>query len=352
MNLHLNKRKNMTEQSEILFSGKKIVSIVLCLFIGLNLYADEKLDALELQSKEFFKAITGLEQDYIQEQMNTIQTKGGVQQPSTTYVQQPQETTPQLSVEEYSKNTFNHENEIARIKTDFTRTTKLKDLKIRSMYSFNGKDYAVLYLDDSTSSSTTKSIDEMSLGIDGRYKVGDYILSHKIVSINTRTKIIELTKDIDDENWYSIYINNHGVFVSDLKKRTKPKEEKKVAQVKEEIKKNEIIKEDTQLDKSEMIQEAFKDIKIKDNINANAKDCRYTVNISGGLNVRNTNNSDGIILRVLRNQDEFIAKQKDGDWIEIDTIYKKESGDVMVVKNDSNWVNIYKDNIISNCTAD
>ena len=48
-----------------------------------------------------------------------------------------------------------HQNEIARLTTDFTRTKKLKDLKIKSMYSFNGKDYVVLeawYRDWATSS--------------------------------------------------------------------------------------------------------------------------------------------------------------------------------------------------------
>ena len=127
MNLHLNKRTNMM----------KTALFTLALFAGFNLYADEKLDALEMQSQEFFKAITGLEQDYIKEQMTNIQKKGSAGTPANkpSYVEAPKSSPKEtsLSREEHSKNTFNHENEIARIKTDFTRTTKLKDLKIRSM---------------------------------------------------------------------------------------------------------------------------------------------------------------------------------------------------------------------------
>lgn len=351
MSLHLNKRINIMKHRRILIVSKQIVLVTLFLGIGLNTYADEKLDVLEAQSQEFFKAITGLEQNYIQEQMNNIQNKGASDTSTPNqqvYVQQPQNVvnSEALTREEHSKNTFNHENEIARIKTDFTRTTKLKDLKIRSMYKFNGKDYAVLYLDDTTSSSanTTKAGDEMTLSIDGRYKEGDYILSHKIVSINTRTKMIELSKSIDDEYWYSIYLNNSGVYVSDLKKKSKVKEEKKEQKP--------VIKESLVIDKGEMIKDVFKDVEIKREVSLNNDNCRYTVNVSGGINVRNQNNPNATILRILRNKDEFTAKQKIGDWIEIDTIYKNKSGDVMVVKDESNWVTLYKDSITSNCTTE
>lgn len=359
MNLHLNKRINMMKKSAIWLSGKKIVLVTLFLGIGFNTYADEKLDVLEAQSQEFFKAITGLEQNYIQEQMNNIQNKG-TSDTSTpnqqVYVQQPQNVvnSEALTREEHSKNTFNHENEIARIKTDFTRTTKLKDLKIRSMYKFNGKDYAVLYLDDTASSANaTKAGDEMTLSIDGRYKEGDYILSHKIVSINTRTKMIELSKSIDDEYWYSIYLNNSGVYVSDLKKKSKVKEEKKEPKplAKEESKQKSVVKEEIVIDKNEIIKDAFKDVEVKKS-GVSTDNCRYTVNVSGGINVRNQSNPNATILRILRNKDEFTAKQKVGDWIEIDTIYKNKSGDVMVVKDESNWVNMYNNTITSTCTTE
>ena len=65
---------------------KKISLILLGIFIALNLYAQEeinqnqaknidKLDVLDKQSKEFFNAITGLEKDYLQEQVNAIKNK-------------------------------------------------------------------------------------------------------------------------------------------------------------------------------------------------------------------------------------------------------------------------------------
>ena len=65
---------------------KKISLILLGFFIVLNLNAEEqnvqnnptnmqnidKLDVLDKQSKEFFSAITGLEKDYLEEQVSAI----------------------------------------------------------------------------------------------------------------------------------------------------------------------------------------------------------------------------------------------------------------------------------------
>ena len=146
MMLYLSKRESM----------KKTGLILLGFLLIISLQAEEKinnidkLDALDQQSKEFFKAITGLEKNYLEEQIQSIKNK---KEESETKgigpnIQQSSISTEQivLSEDEFEKNVFTHQNEIARLTTDFTRTKKLKDLRIKSMYSFNGKDYVVLEL--------------------------------------------------------------------------------------------------------------------------------------------------------------------------------------------------------------
>ncbi|WP_419764068.1 MAG: hypothetical protein ACNI28_09765 [Arcobacter sp.] len=318
MNLHLNKRKNTMKESRTLLVGKKMVLVMISLLIGINMYADKKLDELESKSQDFFKAVTGLEHDYVKEQMDNI-NKGNSLNINNSRTGQNATTNAVLSKEEYSKNTFNNENEMARIKTDFIRTTTLQNLKIRSMYSFNGKDYVVLYLDDSKSVSGKKG-DEMTLTIDGRYTKGDSILSHKIIAINTRTKMVELLKDVNDDYWYAIYINNNGVFMSDLRKKVKKIDNtKKTANIK-----------NVQIP---ILNES----------------CRYTVNVLGGLNIRDNNNINATILSVLKNKDEFTMKQKIDDWIEIDTIYKHDSDTSIQVSDNHYWVNNHKNYLTSNC---
>ena len=66
---------------------KKIKLITFLFFIALNLQAEEpmpipnqmenidKLDVLDKQSKEFFNAITGLEKNYLEEQVSAIKNK-------------------------------------------------------------------------------------------------------------------------------------------------------------------------------------------------------------------------------------------------------------------------------------
>ena len=133
MMLYLSKRESM----------KKIGLILLGFFLLISLQAEEKinnidkLDALDQQSKEFFKAITGLEKNYLEEQIQSIKNK---KEESETKgigpnIQQSSISTEQivLSEDEFEKNVFTHQNEIARLTTDFTRTKKLKDLRIKSM---------------------------------------------------------------------------------------------------------------------------------------------------------------------------------------------------------------------------
>lgn len=325
---------------------KKISLIIVFIFTVFNLHAQEankenidKLDVLDQQSKNFFKSITGLEKDYLEEQIDSIQNKTNKNtNPNISPIQQQiYVEKSEISQEDYEKNVFKHQNEMARLTSDFTRTKNLKDIKIKSMYSFNGKDYVILKLDEKKTSSANA---ELSSNIEGRYVRGDYILGHKIIKIDVRTKTIKLYKKVDEEYGYLVYLSNYGTSISDLKKepKTKDKEiikkeevkEKKIYSVKEtfaKIKKKEIKKERKSLSKEEL------------------SSCLYTVNKTN-LNVRNAKNLDARILRVLRLNDQFTIQEKRDDWLHIDTIYKKKSGDVMVVNNDSNWVQFVEMNLL------
>ncbi|MDD3007461.1 MAG: SH3 domain-containing protein [Arcobacter sp.] len=317
---------------------KKISLILLGFVTVINLYAEEqnlqnmdKLDALDQQSKEFFKAITGLEKDYLEEQVNAIKNKKVEQNINPNIPNQPQviiKEEPKLSQEDYEKNVFTHQNEMARLTTDFTRTKKLKDLKIKSMYSFNGKDFVVLELIDETATSKQNGLTktELSANIEGRYVEGDNILGHKIIDINTRTKSIELYKKLDEEYGYTIYLSNYGISVSDLKK----------------IEVNEEIKKDEKENKS--VKKVFEQVKTEQKTTNNKDKSCYIVN-KQNLNVRNNTSSDAKILRILKLDDKFTIKEKNNDWLQIDTIYKKVSGDVMDVSNQNNWVQLAEENV-------
>lgn len=320
MMLYSSKRENM----------KKIGLILLGFLLFINLQAEEnldsmdKLDALDKQSKEFFKAITGLEKDYLEEQIQSIKnkkeesdTKGGRQA-----IPQVGNAIEQivLSEDEFEKNVFTHQNEIARLTTDFTRTKKLKDLRIKSMYSFNGKDYVVLEFNDTENSSKrTLNGSELSGNIEGRYIEGDNILGHKIIDINTRTKSVELYKKLDDEHGYTIFLSNYGISVSNLEKIEKINKKEKDSKIQEESSvKNVFEKVETPISKT---------------INQNC----FSVN-KNNLNVRIQTDDSSRILRVLKQDDIFSVQKTSGEWLNINTIYKKLSGDVMDVSTQSNWV--------------
>lgn len=343
MNLYLSKILKREEM-------KKISLIILGFFMMFNLYAEEnmenidKLDMLDKQSKEFFNAITGLEKNYLEEQVNAIKNKkedtslNPNQNSNVNSVGQIIKEEIKISQEDYEKGVFTHQNEMARLTTDFTRTKKLKDLKIKSMYSFNGKDFVVLELIDET--AKTVKLNELSANIEGRYIEGDSLLEHKIIDINTRTKSIELYKQLDEEYGYTIYLSNYGISVSDLKKRDKPKEDKK--------EKTKEVKEDKVKEVKEEfpIKKAFEQVETKESQMSEKEisNCLYTVK-KANLNVRNSANDDATILRVLKIDDQFTIKEKNNDWAQIATIYKKISGDVMDVSKENNWVQILEETV-------
>ncbi len=335
---------------------KKIRLIAFLFFIALNLQSEEinqnqaknidKLDVLDKQSKEFFNAITGLEKDYLEEQVNAIKNKKeNPNAPVTTQQKTLIKEEPKLSQEDYEKYVFTHQNDMAKLTTDFTRTKKLKDLKIKSMYSFNGKDYVVLKLEtEEGGAKAIKAIgSELSANIEGRYMEGDSILEHKIVNINTRTKSMELYKKLDEEYGYTIYLSNYGISVSDLIKIEKPEEKKEQKKDEKVSKKEETTKEEFPIKK------AFEQVPTKEPVLAKdskkeASSCLYTVK-KQNLNVRNTTNLNGKILRILKIDDQFSIKEKQNGWAMIDKIYKKISGDVMDVSEQNNWVQISEETV-------
>jgi LysM repeat protein len=342
---------------------KRIKLVTFLFFIVLNLHAEEsiqtqmqnvdKLDVLDKQSKEFFNAITGLEKNYLEEQVSAIKNKKDISpNVNSQQVQTIIKEEPKLSQEDYEKYVFTHQNDMARLTTDFTRTKKLKDLKIKSMYSFNGKDYVLLKLEDENSTKKTQN-GELSANIEGRYIVGDSILEHRIISINTRTKSVELYKKLDEEYGYTIYLSNYGISVSDLKKI--PKVEEKIDSQKS-LKKDDIkaiIKEETSIKKvfSQVPTKNETKLPLAKSSSTENLECLYTVKIAN-LNVRNSNNLNGRILRILKQNDQFTVKQKQSDWVQLDTIYKNKSGDVMLVANENNWLQIIDNNVNatdSNC---
>lgn len=317
----------------------------------------DKLDVLDQQSKEFFKSITGLEKSYLENQIQEIKNKKeeadkGLKQVN---ISQPTPTQGQvvMTEEEYEKNVFNHQNEIARITTDFARTKKIKDLKIKSMYTFNGVDYAVLLLDDTESAARTKTSTELSGNIEGRYVEGDNILGLKIIDINTRTKSIELYKKLDEDTGYTIFLSNYGINVSNLEKRDKndsrytqnaPKNISKKTETSSDSKTYEASKNVVENQSSNhyeqknnsSVKKVFEDVKSTENKSKSDKIC-YIVN-KQNLNVRIEPNENSKILRVLKINDKFMVHKSNQDWLNIDTIYKKISGDIMNVSNQSNWV--------------
>lgn len=337
---------------------KFFTSILFCFFIIIDANANnkpnidelDKLDMLDQQSKEFFKAITGLEKDYLEEQLNKIEDNNKKKEkkqdrnPSAVNNMQQNSSFLEKTKEEKEKEIFQHQTEMAQLTDNFTRTKQLKDLQIKSIYQFNGKNYVILKLDKTQNRGNQ---DELSANIEGRFKRGDYILGHSIVSINKRTKSIKLYKKLDDEFGYYIYLNNYGINVSDL---VKIEEKKPVSKVKKtykrstknhsyrtKVKNNYVPKQN-----NSRIQDGFSKINTR-----YLNSCTYTVKVSS-LNVRNQPKENAKILRVLKQNDKFTIQKIVGNWLKLDTIYKYLSGDTMPVQNQSNWVEAYKSNVQAN----
>lgn len=305
MNLHLNKGNKM-KKNKSQFLSKEITIILLSLLCLGTLNAQNKLDTLDQQSHEFFKSVIGLEKDYLKTQMDKISSSKRTKSTSSSKPGIKQEK--MLSQEDIDKDIFKHQNDMAEITSNFTRTKKLKDLKIKSLYTFNKVNYVVL----TNSSNKNKSInkEEFSLDVEGRYKRGDYILTHRVQNINTRTKTIKLYKKVDKEYGYYIYINNNGISVSSLQKVVKNKK-----------------------------RSSFKTQKKNKNYSSNRL-CRYKVK-ARGLNIRASKNKNSKVIAYLSKNDQFsiIIKNNAKDKGKIDSIYRTNNK-IEVVRNNSYWTSI------------
>lgn len=311
--------------------------LFLLVFITANLFAENKLDALDKQSQDFFKAITGLEQNYLQEQIQKMKELPKPQEKKDQKVDPNNPDEKELTQEELTRNAFEKEQDIARLSSDIAKSKNLSDITIKSIYNFNDKNYVVFTQKQNPNVST---IQEISMNLEARYKRGDKILNHRIVDINRRTKTITLYKKIDDNYGYFIYLSSQGISVSELKKIVKDENKTKIVTVEnvqkpvvatniQNVNSKKITTNNNNL--NEFQTEINKSIDIKE-------ECIYQLR-TNALNVRNEPNDEALILRVLKKNDKIVGKYNNG-WLLVDTIYKFKSGDIMDVKGMNNWVSI------------
>ncbi len=307
----------------------------------------DKLDVLDKQSEEFFNSVIGMDKGYLEEQISVAKDGQKKEKSQIPSEQNPEQSgiLPNIikkSDQEVSKEVFKNQSEIGRLTQEVLRSKKLQNIKIKSMYSFNGNNYVVLKTDKSANLTGN---DELSSQIEGRYKKGDNILGYKISSVDIRTKSLKLYKKVDDKFGYFVFLNNYGVSISELKKRKeketinkqKDKEvqklEKKIKRLEKKVQKQKEKSIQNKKDEKNKIKSAFEKVGTK------AKKTCYILK-ARKANVREKDNLKARILRVLRKGDKFSIVQKKDRWVQIDTIYKKKSGDVMNVKDEHNWLKI------------
>lgn len=301
--------------------SKKILYSLLVVF-ACSLFAQEnKLDELDKQSTEFFNAITGLEKTYLEEQIKkrkkTIETN--LDDGKDVIINGNVQKVTKISQEELERNIFEKENTKVKLGTDIARSKNIKDITIKSMYTFNDVNYVVLSQENLNQRNNNATTVESTLNIEGRYKKGDLILNHRIVYINTRTKTVTLYKKVDDEYGYFIYLNNEAVTVSDLKKVVKDETKK------EKVKLVSVKKEQNVIEQK------------VDNLSSNNSECIYELKIPM-LNVRANRDLDGKILKVLDMNDR-VSGEKHGDVLKVDTIYRN-SGTVVKADGKNFWVSL------------
>ncbi|AZL53824.1 hypothetical protein EI285_04200 [Aliarcobacter skirrowii] len=281
-----------------------------------------KLDMMDKQSQDFYMAVTGLEKEYLDEQIK--RTKEQKEREMLTKQKATNAQGGVITEEQREKDVFNHQNELARIASDFTRTKRLKDLKIKSMYRFNGINYVILLLDDETA-NRSKQTTEISGNIEGRYMLGDTVFGHKIVDINTRTKSIELFKDLDKISGYTIYLSNYGINLSNLQTidRNHPRYEQITGNI----------------DKPISTKKSIKNIVQESNSNVNSKNINnecFVIKVNK-MNIRDNQNLNSKVIKILEKGDVIKVAISDGSWLNIDTIYYN-SKKVVNVNGENNWI--------------
>ncbi|MEA3354356.1 MAG: hypothetical protein U9Q33_11125 [Campylobacterota bacterium] len=89
---------------------------------------------------------------------------------------------------------------------DLDEIKKLKELKISSIYSFNGINHVVF--------RNIKLDRKSGYTIDGRFRVNDSVLNHKIILIDKNTNTVTLHKEFDKSYEYFIYLSSQGISIS------------------------------------------------------------------------------------------------------------------------------------------
>ena len=195
------------------------------IFVLLIVFVSFALSQESEKKNDFMKQLSGLESDYVSKQLDRFQKLKNKRKKKVE-----NEPKKALSEDDKEKQAFEHQRDLAKITDEFAKSKRLKDLQISSMYRFNGKNYVVFKLneedDEVNNSNDDEKFVESTYQINGRYQVGDDLLTHKIISINQNTKSVQLYKKIDEQRGYKIYLSNYGLSVSDMivkeKKESKP----------------------------------------------------------------------------------------------------------------------------------
>jgi hypothetical protein len=147
------------------------------------LQAGEKLDSLDKKTEEFYKNISKMEES-TPSKTTTKEKKISEKQSSKTTQKETNDTPKDVSQSSSKTNTNLSE-----------ESKKFENLKISSIYKFNGKKFVVFVTADA----------------DGRYTENDVVLGYTIDTINTTTKTVSMSKEIDKNIKYYIDLSPEGI---------------------------------------------------------------------------------------------------------------------------------------------
>ncbi len=165
----------------------KIKILLGTIFIASLLYGGDKLDNLDKKTEEFYKNISKIE-------VSSPPSNSAIKSKTTTKEKTtPKETSNDTKGITDTKETISNNQKTTSSFSDENK--KFQNLKISSIYTFNGKNYVVFATQDA----------------DGRYTQNDTILGYTIDAINTTTKTISLSKEQDKNTKYYLDISPEGI---------------------------------------------------------------------------------------------------------------------------------------------
>ena len=159
----------------------KIKILLGTFFIANLLYGGDKLDNLDKKTEEFYKNISKIE-------VSSPPSNSAIKSKTTT----KEKTTPKETSNDTKETVPNNQKTTSSFSDE---NKKFQNLKISSIYTFNGKNYVVFATQDA----------------DGRYTQNDTILGYTIDAINTTTKTITLSKEQDKNTKYYLDISPEGI---------------------------------------------------------------------------------------------------------------------------------------------